>query len=77
MDRKKGAAARSYEAVRREQAEIGLVSYPQASREVLVTPWLEERMVVAVGLQQAPIAPPGGIAQTNPSPPQSSLLVQE
>ena len=40
-----------YDAVRRDQAELGLVSYPQAARDLLVTPWLEERMVVAVGLE--------------------------
>ena len=39
-----------YEAVRQDQAEIGLVSYPQAARDLTVTPWLSERMVVAVGL---------------------------
>jgi LysR family transcriptional regulator, transcriptional activator of the cysJI operon len=39
-----------YAAVRQDQAEIGLVSYPQAARDLMVKPWLSERMVVAVGL---------------------------
>ncbi len=39
---------RVYEAVRNESADLGLVSYPEASREVAVIPWRQERMAVAV-----------------------------
>jgi DNA-binding transcriptional LysR family regulator len=38
-----------YQAVRADQAEVGLVSYPQPARDLVITPWLDERMVVAVG----------------------------
>jgi DNA-binding transcriptional LysR family regulator len=44
-----------YEAVRSDQVEVGLVSYPQAARDLIITPWLEERMVAAVG-QEHPLA---------------------
>jgi DNA-binding transcriptional LysR family regulator len=37
-----------YEAVRDGSADLGLVSYPQPSRDLLVTRWRNERMVVAV-----------------------------
>ena len=37
-----------YEAVRADAADLGLVSYPEASREVAVIPWREEEMQVAV-----------------------------
>lgn len=36
-----------YQAVASGQADLGLVSYPEASRLVAVRPWREERMVVA------------------------------
>jgi DNA-binding transcriptional LysR family regulator len=37
-----------YEAVRNDAADLGLVSYPQSSREVVAIPWREEEMQVAV-----------------------------
>src|ERR1039458_9553699 len=37
-----------YEAVREETADLGLVSYPLASREIAAIPWREEEMQVAV-----------------------------
>jgi DNA-binding transcriptional LysR family regulator len=36
-----------YEAVRAETADLGLVSYPTASREIAAIPWREEEMQVA------------------------------
>jgi DNA-binding transcriptional LysR family regulator len=42
-----------YEAVVNDRADLGLVSYPEATKDVKVTPWREERMVVAM----APIHP--------------------
>lgn len=40
---------RVYKAVVEDEADIGLVSYAESSREVLALPWREEEMVVAVG----------------------------
>lgn len=37
-----------YEAVEAEIVDLGLVSYPEASKDVKVTDWRRERMVVAV-----------------------------
>ena len=37
-----------YDAVRAETADLGLVSYPVASREIAAIPWREEEMQVAV-----------------------------
>jgi DNA-binding transcriptional LysR family regulator len=37
-----------YEAVRRDTADLGLVSYPEASKEIAAIPWREEEMHVAV-----------------------------
>jgi DNA-binding transcriptional LysR family regulator len=37
-----------YAAVKDEQADIGLVSYPAASREVVAVPWRKEKMVLAM-----------------------------
>ncbi len=37
-----------YEAVLNEAADLGLVSYPQASREITAIPWRDEEMQVAV-----------------------------
>ncbi len=37
-----------YERVLAERADLGFVSYPQASRQVAVMPWRGEQMVVAV-----------------------------
>jgi len=38
---------RVYEAIRSGRADIGLVSYPQAAKDLAVIPWREEEMVVA------------------------------
>jgi LysR family transcriptional regulator, transcriptional activator of the cysJI operon len=38
---------RVYEAVTTDRADLGLVSYPESSREIAVIPWREEEMVVA------------------------------
>jgi len=35
-----------YEAVAEDQADLGLVSYPEATREIAVIPWREEEMVL-------------------------------
>ena len=40
-----------YEAVREDRVDLGLVSYPEANREIAAIPWREEQMQVA--------APPG------------------
>jgi DNA-binding transcriptional LysR family regulator len=37
-----------YEAVRADMADLGLVSYPESSKEVAALPWREEEMQVAV-----------------------------
>lgn len=37
-----------YEAVLNDQADLGLVSYPEPSKEIRVTPWRNETMVVAL-----------------------------
>jgi len=37
-----------YEAVRNDAADLGLVSYPESSREVAAIPWRHEEMQVAV-----------------------------
>jgi DNA-binding transcriptional LysR family regulator len=42
-----------YDVVLAEQADLGLVSYPESNREITATPWREERMMVAA----APIHP--------------------
>ena len=39
-----------YEAVMEDQADLGLVSYPETARELTVIPWREEPMSVAVPL---------------------------
>ena len=36
-----------YEAVLADQADLGLVSYPEATKELAVIPWREEEMTVA------------------------------
>ena len=38
---------RVYAAVLADEADLGLVSYPEATREIKVIPWREEEMVVA------------------------------
>lgn len=37
-----------YEAILAERADIGLVSYPEPAREIASSPWLSEKMVVAM-----------------------------
>ncbi len=37
-----------YVAVKEDQADLGLVSYPEATKEIAVIPWRREEMVVAV-----------------------------
>ena len=37
-----------YEAVRDDTADLGLVSYPESSREIAAIPWRDEEMQVAV-----------------------------
>jgi DNA-binding transcriptional LysR family regulator len=37
-----------YDAVRRDTADLGLVSYPESSRDIAAIPWREEEMHVAV-----------------------------
>ncbi len=37
-----------YEAVLSDRSDVGLVSYPEPTREICVTPWRNEEMVVAV-----------------------------
>lgn len=41
------------QAIRDDQADLGLVSYPTATDELVATPWREEEMVVAVGPRHA------------------------
>ena len=36
-----------YEAVASDRADLGLVSYPEPTREIVVLPWREEQMVLA------------------------------
>jgi DNA-binding transcriptional LysR family regulator len=36
-----------YSAVLADDADLGLISYPEASREIMVIPWREEQMVLA------------------------------
>jgi DNA-binding transcriptional LysR family regulator len=38
-----------YSAVLADEADLGLVSYPEASRAITVIPWRQEHMVLAVG----------------------------
>lgn len=40
--------ARVYEVVESEQADLGIVSYPEASRHLDIIPWRDEPMVVVV-----------------------------
>jgi DNA-binding transcriptional LysR family regulator len=39
---------RVWEAIRQDQADLGLMSYAESSREVVAIPWRDEEMVVAV-----------------------------
>jgi len=38
-----------YQAVVEERADLGLLSYPEATRDIAVMPWREEPMVIACG----------------------------
>lgn len=44
---------RVWEAVAEDQADLGLMSYAESSREVVALPWREEEMVIAVGPDHA------------------------
>jgi DNA-binding transcriptional LysR family regulator len=52
-----------YEAVLTERADLGLVSYPESSKEIKAMPWREETMVVAL----PPGHPLAGARQLKPS----------
>jgi DNA-binding transcriptional LysR family regulator len=52
-----------YEAVATGQADLGLVSYPEPSREITVIPWREEEMVLAA----SPYHPLAGRGPIEPS----------
>jgi DNA-binding transcriptional LysR family regulator len=41
-----------YEAVLTDQADLGLMSYPETTKEVTVLPWREEEMVIAAAPDQ-------------------------
>ncbi|MSV35502.1 MAG: LysR family transcriptional regulator [Bryobacterales bacterium] len=49
-----------YSAVLADEADLGLVSYPEPSREITVIPWRQEQMVVAAGPEH-PLARQGRI----------------
>lgn len=44
---------RVWEAVLEDQADLGLMSYAESSRDIVALPWREEEMVVAVGPEHA------------------------
>jgi len=44
---------RVWEAVEEDQADLGLMSYAESSRDVIALPWREEEMVVAVSPEHA------------------------
>ena len=48
-----------YSAVLADDADLGLISYPEASREIMVIPWREEQMVLAASPDH-PLARRGG-----------------
>jgi DNA-binding transcriptional LysR family regulator len=52
-----------YEAVKNDTADLGLVSYPQSSREIAAIPWREEEMQVAM----PPGHPLAGRAEVRPA----------
>jgi DNA-binding transcriptional LysR family regulator len=45
-----------YDAVLTDQADLGLVSYPESNREIAAIPWREEKMMVAAAPSH-PLAP--------------------
>ena len=54
---------RVWEAVAEDQADLGLMSYAESSREIVALPWREEEMVVVVSPQH-PLARRGCIEAT-------------
>jgi DNA-binding transcriptional LysR family regulator len=54
---------RVYEALLTDRVDLGLVSYPEASRDIKVIPWREEEMVVAM----SPFHPLAGRSAIDPS----------
>jgi DNA-binding transcriptional LysR family regulator len=52
-----------YEAVETDQVDLGLVSYPEPTRQIDVIPWLREQMVVAA----APSHPLAGLDEVTPA----------
>ncbi len=51
-----------FRSVRDERADLGLISYPEPTKEIAVIPWREEEMVVAV----APAHPLAGFEMVTP-----------
>ncbi len=49
-----------YEAVQADEADLGLISYPEARRDVTVIPWRQEEMVVAASPHH-PLAKEGDV----------------
>src|SRR3984885_15655705 len=49
-----------YSSVLSDAADLGLVSYPEPSREITVIPWRREKMVVAASPEH-PLAMNGGM----------------
>ena len=54
---------RVYEAVLADRVDIGLVSYPEGSRDIKIIPWREEEMVVVM----SPFHPLAGHAEITPA----------
>ncbi len=59
--------AKVYEAVLNDEADLGLVSYPEPTRELTVIPWRREEMVVAAA-PDSPLAKLAAVMQ-GPIPP--------
>lgn len=55
---------RVYEAVLQDDADLGLVSYPESSRDLTVIPWRDETMVLAASLTH-PLASNTNITPTD------------
>jgi len=51
-----------YDAILAEKVDLGLVSYPEASRQITVIPWREEEMVVAA----SPYHPLAALTEVKP-----------
>ncbi len=54
---------RIYEAVQNDQADLGLVSFPQSTREIAAIPWRDEEMQVAA----APAHPLAALPEIQPA----------